>query len=130
MFVSHSLKHEAVLVAFYRAVGDRGPVWKLILHSDRGLQYCCSGFTGVMKRSGVVQSMSRKGNCWDNAVAESFFATLKRELVGNYVFLDLPDAQRQLFEYIEIDYNRQQLHGANGYVAPVAFEELRWQKSA
>lgn len=129
-YVSHSLQHESVLTAFYRAVSLRGGVRGLIVHSDRGIQYCCSGFTKVMKQFKVIQSMSRKGNCWDNAVAESFFATLKRELVGNYVFQNLSEAERMLFEYIERDYNRQQLHSANGYMAPVAFEKLRWQKCA
>jgi len=128
--VSHSLKHDTVLAAFYRVVRLRGSVRGVIVHSDRGVQYCCGGFTDVMKLNGVIQSMSRKGDCWDNAVAESFFAILKREMLGNYVFLDLEDAQRRLFEYIEVEYNRQRLHSALGYVPPVEFEELRWQKSA
>lgn len=128
--VSHSLKHDTALAAFYRAVWLRGFVRGLILHTDRGVQYCCGGFTDVMKLNGVVQSMSRKGDCWDNAVAESFFAILKREMLGNYVFLDLADAQRRLFEFIEVDYNRHRLHSALGYVPPVEFEEVRWQKSA
>jgi len=129
-YVSHSLKHDTVLAAFYRAVGLRGSLRGLILHSDRGVQYCCGGFTDVMRLNGVVQSMSRKGDCWDNAVAESFFANLKREMLGNYVFFDLEDAQRRLFEFIEVFYNRQRLHSALGYVSPVEFEELRWQKCA
>jgi transposase InsO family protein len=128
--VSHSLKHDTVLVAFYRAVGIRGSLRGLIVHSDRGVQYCCGGFADVMKLNGVIQSMSRKGDCWDNAVAESFFAILKREMLGDYVFLDVEDAQRRLFEFIELEYNRQRLHSALGYVPPVEFEELRWQKSA
>lgn len=128
--VSHSLKHDMVLAAFYRAIGARGPVHGLILHSDRGVQYCCGGFTGAMKLHGVVQSMSRKGDCWDNAIAESFFAILKREMLGDYVFVDLADAQQRLFEFIEAEYNRQRLHSAIGYVPPVEFEEVRWQKCA
>ena len=128
--VSHSLKHDTVLAAFYRAAGDRGWVRGIILHTDRGVQYCCGGFTEVMALNGIIQSMSRKGDCWDNAVAESFFSTLKREMMEDYIFVDLADAQRRLFKYIEIEYNRQRLHSALGYVPPVEFEELRWQKSA
>jgi len=128
--ISDSLKHDSALAAFYRAAGARGSVRDLILHTDRGVQYCCTGFTDVMKLCGVVQSMSRKGNCWDNAVAESFFSTLKREMLGNYVFLDLQDAEKRLFEYIEVEYNRQRLHSSIGYVPPVEFEEVRLRKSA
>ncbi|MFH0918931.1 MAG: IS3 family transposase, partial [Fibrobacterota bacterium] len=72
--VSHSLKHNTVLTAFYRATRELGSVRGTILHSDRGVQYCCTGFTAAMALFGIVQSMSRKGNCWDNAVAESFFS--------------------------------------------------------
>jgi transposase InsO family protein len=128
--VSHSLKHETVLTAFYRAAGGRGTVRGIILHTDRGVQYCCNGFTEAMALYGVIQSMSRKGDCWDNAVAESFFSTLKREMLEDYIFVDLADAQRRLFKYIEVEYNRQRLHSALGYVPPVEFEQLRWQKSA
>ncbi len=128
--VSHSLKHDTVLTAFYRAVGERGSVRGTILHTDRGVQYCCGGFTEVMRLNGVVQSMSRKGDCWDNAVAESFFAILKREMMGDYVFIDEEDGRRRLFEFIEVEYNRQRLHSALGYVPPVEFEELKLQKCA
>jgi putative transposase len=128
--VSHSLRHDTVLTAFYRATGQRGAVRGTILHSDRGTQYCCTGFTAAMKLSGIVQSMSRKGNCWDNAVAESFFSALKREMLGDYVFRDLADAERRLFDHIEVFYNRQRLHSALGNVPPVEFEELKWQKCA
>jgi len=128
--VSHSLKHETVLTAFYRALSLRGSVRGLIFHSDQGVQYCCTGFTDVMKLCGVVQSMSRKGDCWDNAAAESFFSRLKGELVGDYIFEDLKDAERRLFDHIEVFYNRQRLHSALGNISPVEFEELKWQKCA
>lgn len=129
-YVSHSLKHDTVLAAFYRATRERGSVRGTILHSDQGVQYCCAAFTSVMAWFGVVQSMSRKGNCWDNAVAESFFSTLKAEMLGDYVFEDLADAERRLFDHIEVFYNRQRLHSALGNIPPVEFEELRWQKCA
>lgn len=128
--VSHSLKHDTVLTAFYRATGLRGTVRGTILHSDRGTQYCCTSFSATMKLCGVIQSMSRKGNCWDNAVAESFFSALKREMLGDYVFKDLADAERRLFDHIEVFYNRQRLHSTLGNVPPVEFEELKWQNCA
>jgi transposase InsO family protein len=128
--VSHSLKHDTVLKALYQVARLRGTLRGMIMHSDRGVQYCCTGFTVATAMLGIIQSMSRKGDCWDNAVAESFFSTLKTEMVGNYVFEDLPDAERRLFEYIEVFYNRQRLHSTLGYVPPVEFEELRWQKCA
>ena len=124
--VSHSLKHQSVLIAFDRAVGHRGFIRGLIIHSDRGVQYCCDGFRKTMRLYGVVQSMSRKGDCWDNAVAESFFATLKKELPDGHVFAGLDEAERYLFEYIEIDYNRQHPHSTLGYQSPVEFEEQYW----
>jgi putative transposase len=90
--VSRSLGHEPVVAAFERAARSRGNLAGLIIHSDRGVQYCCEGFKKTMKLYGCKQSMSRKGDCWDNAVAESFFSTLKRELVGDYCFSSLEDA--------------------------------------
>jgi transposase InsO family protein len=126
--VSHSLKHDTVLSAFYRAVRNRGSILGLMVHGDRGVQYCCGGFRDAMKLFGVVQSMSRKGNCWDNAVAESFFSTVKREMLGEYVFVDETDAEQKLFEYIEAEYNRNRMHGAIGYRSPVDFENIRLRK--
>jgi transposase InsO family protein len=124
--VSRSLKHSAVLVAFHRAVRQRGPVRGLIIHSDRGIQYCCEGFGKEMELYGVSQSMSRKGDCWDNAVAESFFATLKKELPSKTVFANDAEAERYLFEYIEIEYNRSRPHSTIGYMTPSEYEELYW----
>ena len=121
--VSHSLKHQAVLRAFGRAVRSRGPIRGLIIHSDRGIQYCCDGFRDTMHLYGVKQSMSRKGDCWDNAVAESFFATLKKELPRGTIFEDLAEAERYLFEYIEIEYNRHHPHSTFGYMTPDAYEQ-------
>lgn len=128
--VSQSLRHEPVLVAFYRAVRQRGSVRGLIVHSDRGVQYCCAGFRDVMIAHGVRQSMSRKGDCWDNAVAESFFATLKKEMPDGMVFADAAEAERYLFEYIEIDYHRFHPHSTLGSLTPTAFEQQYWQRLA
>ena len=124
--VSKSLKHETLLVAFRRAWNHRRPGKGLIIHSDRGSQYCCWGFREEMKKHGVIQSMSRKGNCWDNAVAESFFGTLKKELMGKMIFNDTREAERMLFEYIEIEYNRERIHSTIGYCSPAEFESLYW----
>jgi putative transposase len=124
--VSHSLKHTSVLIAFNLAVRRRGPIWGLIIHSDRGVQYCCDVFRTTMKLYGVRQSMSRKGDCWDNAVAESFFATLKRELPKNMVFANVAEAERYLFEYIEIDYNHHHPHSTLKYATPEEHENRYW----
>lgn len=119
-YVSHSLRHQAVVTAFDQAVYRRRPECGLIVHSDRGIQYCCPGFRAHMEAHHVVQSMSRKGDCWDNAVAESFFATLKKEL--RITFITQKQAEQILFEYIEIEYNRQRLHSTLDYRSPAAFE--------
>jgi transposase InsO family protein len=128
--VSRSLGHEMVLAALHRAFWLRRPPKGLVFHSDRGIQYCCDGFRKVTAFLKIVQSMSRKGNCWDNAVAESFFSTLKNEILGNYVFEDLADAEQILFRELEVYYNRQRLHATLGNIPPAEAEEVRWQMSA
>ena len=77
-----------------------------------------------MKDHGVIQSMSRKGNCWDNAVAESFFHTLKTELVHQQEFEDQEEAERAIFEYIEVFYNQNRIHSANNYLSPIEYENI------
>ena len=99
--LSSSLSHEAVVRALWRAVGRRQPGPGLMIHSDRGVQFACEGFRRVLKQMGFIQSMSRKGNCWDNAVAESFFRTLKTEWYSDNTLNDLSHAEQDLFEYIE-----------------------------
>jgi putative transposase len=94
----------------------------VIFHSDRGCQYCSRKVRKILKRNGFVQSMSRKGNCWDNAVAESFFKTLKSELCGISAFRTRQIARLEVFDYIEIFYNRKRLHSSIGYVTPVEYE--------
>ena len=106
----------------------RGPAPGLIVHSDRGVQYCCEGFREAMHTHGVRQSMSRKGDCSDNAVAESFFATLKKELPAGKVFSNLAEAEAYLFEYIEVAYHRHHPHSTLGFQTPAAFEEQYWKK--
>ena len=97
---SDSLHHEMVLKALRRAVKARRPTKGLVIHSDRGIQYCCEGFREKIAEYGLVQSMSRKGNCWDNAVSESLFRSLKTEWAYPIDLDGLKHAEPELFEYI------------------------------
>ena len=93
-----------------------------LFHSDRGSEWACKAFQDVLVAKGITPSMSRSGDCWDNAVAESFFATLKRELVYLNKFSSTEQAELSVFEYIEVFYNRVRTHSALGYLSPVEFE--------
>jgi len=95
----------------------------LIHHSDRGVQYASNEFRGLLKAHAIQCSMSRKGNCWDNAVAESFFHTLKVELIHGKIYDTRQKAKIDIFDYIEIFYNRQRRHSYLGYLSPVDFEK-------
>ena len=95
----------------------------VIAHSDRGSQYAATEYQKRLQQHGMVCSMSRKGDCWDNAVVESFFATLKLELLGDDIFEDQASAQKLVFEYIEAYYNRRRRHSTLGYVSPAAYEK-------
>lgn len=106
------------------AVKTRPVNCPLIFHSDRGIQYSCNDFKQQLEGLPVRQSMSRKGNCWDNAVAESFFKTMKTELVYHVEFQTRKQAKTALFEYIEIWYNRERRHSSLGYLTPAEFEIL------
>lgn len=119
------MKAELVNAAMLMAIWNRKPAKGLIFHSDRGSQYASESFGKIFTTHGVVASMSRKGNCWDNAVAESFFHTLKTELVHHRDFNTRAEARAEIFEYIEVFYNRQRLHSTNGYEAPLVFEEIQ-----
>jgi len=121
--LSSALDHSVALTALKRAVIRRQPPKGLIIHSDRGVQYACTGFTEWVTQHGFVQSMSRKGDCWDNAVAESFFHLLKTELTYHERWLDYRAAHRSLFEYIEVFYNRERTHSTLDYVTPDQFEQ-------
>ena len=121
--VSRSLHHSLVLRALDRAVLHRQPPRGLLIHSDRGVQYACQAFTTRLRQRGFHQSMSRKGNCWDNAVAESFFKTLKTELIYHHNFRNLTNVQHELFKYLEIYYNRKRVHATLHYRTPSDFEQ-------
>jgi len=114
---------DVFLSALEMALGRTGDVNNLTHHSDRGSQYCSHAFRSALQRHGIACSMSRKGNCWDNAVAESFFATLKKELVHQCEYADQEAARVSVFEYIEVFYNRVRRHSALGGVSPEQFEQ-------
>lgn len=110
--------------ALRSALQDR-PFHKLVLHSDRGSQFACREYADFLQRLGITASMSRKGNCWDNAVAESFFASMKVELKPERTWRTRLQARAAIAEYIETWYNPKRLHSANQYVSPVDFEKTR-----
>jgi transposase InsO family protein len=115
---------EASLVsdALAMAIARRNPGHGLLHHSDRGVQYACDDYRKVLDQAGMELSMSGKGNCWDNAVMESFWSTLKTELVHHEHYATREAARKSIFEYIEVFYNRKRLHSALGYKSPEAFE--------
>jgi transposase InsO family protein len=120
--MGRSLGMELAVGALLMAVMRRRPPRDLLLHSDRGVQYCAGVFRRHLRDHGIRQSMSRKGDCWDNACAETFFASLKTELIGDRVFVTREQARREIFEYIEVFYNRRRLHSYLGYLTPHEFE--------
>ena len=116
---------EVTSVAAWRMAVRNRPITKpLLFHSDRGVQYACQQFTSQLKGKPVLQSMSRKGNCWDNAVAESFFKTMKTELIYHRKFATRQEARLAIFEYIEGWYNRKRRHSALDYRTPCHLESL------
>jgi transposase InsO family protein len=116
------LRQELTIAALTMAIQRQRPRRRLIHHSDRGSQYAAGGYRQLLDAAGMVQSMSRKGNCWDNAPMESFFHTLKTELVHHAAYATRDAAKRNLFAYIEGYYNRQRLHSALGYLTPEQME--------
>lgn len=123
--VDDTLRAELAIGALRRALSDRAVPEGLIHHSDRGIQYCASEYVKLLESAGIAVSMSRAGNPYDNAVAESFMRTLKCEEVYLSRYRDLSDARERIGEFLEDYYNRKRLHSALGYQAPVTFEEVR-----
>jgi putative transposase len=117
-----SLEHSLTLRALEMAISRRRPAPGLIHHSDRGSQYACGDYQKALQRRGLLPSMSRKGDCWDNAPGESLFGTLKCELVHHWGRPSRERARREVFDFIEVFYNRQRLHSSLGYLSPVDFE--------
>jgi len=128
--VDKTMTTELILEAFNMAVSRRQVKLGLILHSDRGVQYRSGEYQAVLKRHQIRSSMSRKGNCWDNAVMESFFSRLKVELVYAEDFKSSKEAYRALFEYIEVFYNRVRRHSSLGYLSPAQYEEKHYARCA
>jgi putative transposase len=114
------LVNDALLMAIWQRKPDKGLLW----HTDQGSQYASEAHRQLLEQHGIIQSMSRKGNCWDNAVAESFFHTLKTELVHHQTYLTREEAKASVFEYIVAFYNRERQHSTNGYLSPVDYELL------
>ena len=123
--VSDRLKQELVLEALNRAVKQRNPEEGLIVHSDRGVQYAADRFRHLLQQHGFKQSMSEKGNCYDNAVAESMFATLKKEIINFGKFGTLEETKSLIFEYLEVFYNRKRKHSTLGYLSPEEYEKTK-----
>jgi putative transposase len=121
--MSASLETTFCLDALAMALRTRTPSAGLVHHSDRGCPYASAAYRNALEANGLVCSLSRKGNCRDNAVAESFFATLKGDLVDHADVATRAEARTAIFEYIEVFYNRQRRHSHLGYQAPAEFEE-------
>lgn len=115
---------QTVIPAFKMALANRKPNGSFLFHSDRGVQYACDEFKALLKKYPVLQSMSRIGNCWDNAPMESFFKSMKSEWIYHQEFMDKTQASVAVFEYIESWYNRKRLHSALGYLTPALYEKL------
>ena len=120
--MDEQMPQELTLAALDMALQRRRPLPGLMHHSDRGSQYAAGAYQKRLAEHGIVCSMSRKGNCWDNAPMESFFHTLKTELVHHRDYLTRDEARRDIFEYIEVFYNRQRRHSTLGYLSPAQFE--------
>lgn len=118
------------IAALKQAIATRRPKAGMLFHSDRGSQYCAEAFREVLEEHSIVQSMSRKGNCWDNAPAESFFKSLKYEAKIPPRFASYSQARRVMFDYIECWYNTNRLHSSLGYRTPKEMEQLLTQKLA
>ena len=128
--LSDSVDTELVLAAVAMAVIRRRPPRGLMFHSDRGVQYTSGQFKKIADRHGFIQSMSRRGDCWDNACAETFFKTLRAELIRGKIYRSKEEAREEIFKYVEVFYNRKRLHSYLGYLTPTEYEELEERKTA
>jgi putative transposase len=126
----HTMEAELALDALQMALDQRRPKDGVLHHTDRGVQYACGDYRKLLTRNEMICSMSRKGDCWDNAVSESFFATLKNELIETQPWETREQVRAAVFEYIEVWYNRERLHSSLDYNSPAAYEELREKMAA
>jgi len=122
--MSKRINGQLVLDALDMAIQQRGSPKGVLVHSDQGSQYTAEAYRNKLRANDMICSMSRKGECHDNAVAESFFHTLKEELVSDEKYKTREDAKQSIFKYIEIYYNRQRLHSTLGYEAPLEYERM------
>lgn len=122
--ISDRMDQQLVNDALMAALANRGFPTGVMIHTDRGSQYCANSFLAIMAKYHLIRSMSRKGNCWDNAVAESYFATLKKQAIHGDPLKTKDQLRQDIFEYIEIYYNRVRRHSANNWVSPVDYERL------
>lgn len=120
--MSERIDTALILKALFMALLHRQPPANLLFHSDRGVQYASADYRRALAQAGLTASMSRKANCYDNAAMESFWSTLKLELIYRRVFQTRSQARQEIFDYIEAFYNRQRIHSALGYLSPVDFE--------
>ena len=125
--MAEHMRTELVLTALEAALGQRVPSQTgLVFHSDRGSQYASRDYQDALLKADITCSMSRRANCWDNAVAESFFGSLKTELIYPTIFSTRAIARTIIAEWIEVFYNRQRIHSTLGYLTPAQFEEHYW----
>jgi len=125
-----SLARELAMDALLMAIWRRHPAPGVVIHSDQGVQYGSDDWRRFCREHGLEVSMSRRGNCWDNSVAESFFSSLKKERVRGRIYGSREEARSDLFDYIEVFYNRQRRHGHLGGLAPMMFEAANSKSSS
>lgn len=119
-----NLNHKLTSSALQMAITKRNPQCALLHHSDQGVAYTASAYQDILTDNRITSSMSRPGNCWDNAVVESFFSTLKKELVRNQTFSSIAHAHSEIGSYIEGWYNKSRLHSSIGYLSPAERESI------
>ena len=122
--MSHRITEDLAIDAIEQAVGRENPDKGLVFHDDQGVQYTSHAFQQCLERHGITQSVSRPGNPYDNAVSESFFKTLKRELVNGRNYQTRQEAQQDIFKYIELYYNPTRIHSTLGYMSPLEYEQM------
>lgn len=123
--LAEHMREALVEDALQMALARRNPPAGLLHHSDRGVQYASSAYQACLKQAGIVVSMSRKGNCWDNSVMERFFGSLKSERTDHMIYYTREEAKADVIDYIEMFYNSQRLHSSLGYVTPLQFEKIQ-----
>jgi len=128
--LSESLETTSLLKAYQKAIQNNKPGKNCIFHSDRGVQYASKEFRNLLEKNQMIQSMSRKGDCWDNAVAESFFKTIKAEKINRVTFNNSKELYSVIFRYIEVFYNRKRLHSYLDFTNPVDYKIQYFKKVA